>query len=105
MLAIEAMLFKSTKSPTFDCGVDLDVTYCSKISMYPFDTSLIYELGITNGTIAEISVRTVTKTERLHFSLTTSETLKYPVQSLVKMSWVAPPYNSQGRRSKLPYTN
>jgi len=94
ILAAAARLF-GLEPPEIDCGVDGDGLHTA-VYVYPYDPDLAYGFGVTHGTLSRPIRAYVTQRELVSFSLTSEESVEYPLQELVSVDWPDEVWSEEG---------
>ena len=80
-----------------DCGMDAIDKYSSLVVAYLYDRDLVYDIGISSGTLSEqplIFDKDIIQT--VDFNMTTSAPLDYPAHSEVSIVWQQGPWDEDG---------
>ena len=99
--AISNSVYASEDEVSSDCGL-LDGAYASTLYVYPYDRNLVFQIGITWGTLGGGQFSEVEVTENVSFSLTNSKSVTYPIQELISTEFINDPWGDEGQVLDVP---
>lgn len=75
-------------STDIDCGTDDDgSSYCCVVYAYPSPPDLLFNMGITSGSLDQPRREEVEVTELISFKLTSEENSRYPTEEILSFTW------------------
>lgn len=92
---ITKSVYGSNDSANVDCIIS-DGCFKTNILVYPYDENLNYNIGVTYGTLGNVSISEVEVSELVRFSLEKESKTKYPIHTLLSYEWFTDVYDESG---------
>ena len=70
--------------------------------VYPLDPDLVYNIGVTYGTLGDAVIQELEVSEVIKFNLDAKANSRYPVQELVSSSWYPNLWDNEGNKISEP---